>query len=180
MSHLINAVNSQNANVNGDITNSISDLKYFFVGNTAAYNFSRATATYPRALNAGDEYLFYYSTNYKYDTIGVTINDYSTDWAQSFTIPAGSYVCNYSIVANGTVATNVGIRCYLTDGTTQLGGEMSGGRERMGVYNNETISQSTRFTVATSTTIYVYIVTEVSTATAPPTDWSSFTLIKEP
>ena len=180
MSHLINVVNSQNPDVNGDITSAIGDLKYFFVGNQVAYNFTRVTSTYPRALNVGDEYLFYHDSNYKFDTIGVTINDYSTGWAESFTIPAGSYICNYSITANGTVGTSVGIRAYLTDGTTQYAGETTGGRERVGVYNTETISAGGRFTVASTTTIYVYIAREVSTATLPASDFSSFCLIKEP
>ncbi len=182
MSHLINVVNTQSPDVNGNITSAVSDLKYFFIGNSKAYNFTDISGsnTYPRAIAAGDEYLYLYDTNYYFDNIGVTINNYATKWAESFTIPAGNYICYYSIDANGSSATNVGIRTYLTDGTTRYGGTTSYGRNIYSVYCNERTQAQTRFTLASSTTIYVYIDIETGTATTPIANRSGFCLIKEP
>jgi hypothetical protein len=49
-----------------------------------------------------------------------------------------------------------------------------------GDYNNEKIQACTRFTVASSTTIYVNIDTETGTANAPSVGRAFFSLMKEP
>ena len=94
MSHLLTSVNSQNPNKTGSISSGLTGLQYLCIGNIDAYDFALiggSYPTYPRAIVAGDEYLWYYGTNYFINTItGSTINNYATNWAESFTLPDGS------------------------------------------------------------------------------------------
>lgn len=183
MAHLLTTVNSQKPDVLGAITSNLTGLQYLCIGNIDAYNFALiggSYPTYPKSIVAGDEYLWYYGTNYFINTItGSTINNYSTGWAESFTLPAGDYVCMFNVGALGTAdGTARGIYCSLTDGTTQLSGTVSSGRENYRVYNNCKIPSNTRFTLSTSTTVSVKIDTEISQA-----EWavqhSSIVFIKE-
>ena len=183
MSHLVTTVNSQNPSATGAITSGVNALEYFCIGHNVAYDFTLSgVPTYPRSFAVGDEYLYpYASSNYYFDSIGVTINNYTTGWAKSFTIPAGTYICQFILAANSTFGVAAAVGGYLTDGTNRLSGSTTIGRGSYGAYNNQKIETSTRFTVATSTTIYVEITgvsgTHLTTGFAGVTN---FILIKEP
>lgn len=182
MSHLLTSVNSQSPDRSGAINSGVTGLQFLCIGNTYAYNFDLiggSFPTYPRAIAAGDEYLWPYATNYFINTItGSTINTYSTGWAESFTLPAGDYICMFNVAAYGTSGTNVGIRCSLTDGTTQFSGTACSGRNINYQYNSSKIQANTRFTLTASTTVWINIDTEVSSASWPPRD-ASLMFIKE-
>ena len=183
MSHNLITVNNQNPDASSNISSGISPLKFFSIGHNVAYDFTLSgVPTYPRVMAANDEYLYpYASSNYYFDSIGVTINNYTTGWAKSFTIPAGAYICQFSIITNSTFGVAAAVGAYLTDGTTRFSGSVTTGRGTYGAYHNQKISTSTRFSVASSTTIYVEITgvsgTNITTGFAGV---SNFFLIKEP
>lgn len=181
MSHLITSVNTNNPNINGEISSGINDFQILCIGsdfaNDGTYSFP---TTYPRAFTINDEYLWDYKSGWFYNSItGATINTYSANWAKSFTLPAGDYICGFNVAAyTDPYTSNGGIRCSLTDGTTVYSSSNSSGRNSYAVYNAAKNHTKTRFTLSTSTTVYVNIDTEIGTALHIVT-MSSFYIIKE-
>ena len=191
MSHLLTKVNGNVPDVNGAILSGVTSTQYLLIGANWAMDFSylippanNYADPYPRAFAVGDEHLFRYVSGSYINTIaGATINNYTTNYAKSFTLPEGSYVAGFNtapIEATSPPSGNMGTRCSLTDGTTVYSSQHSHGRNTYASYNSSKRHVKTRFTLSSSTTLYVRIDVEIQNMKHDPfNSGASLYFIKE-